>query len=117
MSTSWATAILMLVGAVFSLLAAAGVLRLPDVLLRMQASAKASTLGLGCLLAGAALQMTDMSSVVRLASIAAFVMLTAPLTGHIVARAATLRQTRLWEGTVVNDLAPRDSNAPPPPDV
>ena len=44
------TAILWLVGSAFALLAAVGVLRMPDVFTRMQASTKASTLGLGCLL-------------------------------------------------------------------
>ena len=39
-----------LAGSAFALLAAVGVLRMPDVFTRMQASTKASTLGLGCLL-------------------------------------------------------------------
>ena len=51
------TAILWLAGSAFALLAAIGVLRMPDVFTRMQASTKASTLGLGCLLVGAALQI------------------------------------------------------------
>ena len=42
-------------GATLALLAGVGVLRMPDVFTRMQASTKASTLGLGCLLAGVAL--------------------------------------------------------------
>ena len=41
------TAILWLTGSVFALLAAVGVLRMPDVFTRMQTSTKASTLGLG----------------------------------------------------------------------
>ena len=41
------TAVLWLAGSVFALLAAVGVLRMPDVFTRMQASTKASTLGLG----------------------------------------------------------------------
>ena len=50
-----ATGMLWIVGSAFALLAAVGVLRMPDVFTRMQASTKASTLGLGCLLIGAAL--------------------------------------------------------------
>ena len=46
------TAIFWLAGAAFALLAAIGVLRMPDVFTRMQAATKASTLGVGCLLAG-----------------------------------------------------------------
>ena len=59
------TAIVWLAGSAFALLAAVGVLRMPDVFTRMQASTKASTLGLGCLLLGAALQMGDFASFIR----------------------------------------------------
>src|SRR5690606_11951824 len=96
--TGWATAILMLVGSVFTLLAATGVLKLPDAVMRMQASAKASTLGLACLLLGAAFQLPDLSSVVRLMSLGGFLMATAPLSAHIVARATLSRGAPLWEG-------------------
>ena len=48
--TDIVTAIVWLAGSAFALLAAVGVLRMPDVFTRMQASTKASTLGLGCLL-------------------------------------------------------------------
>ena len=46
----WLTGILALLGATLVLLAAIGVLRMPDLFTRMQAATKASTLGLGCLL-------------------------------------------------------------------
>lgn len=97
------TAALMLIGAVLTLLAAIGLVRLPDTFLRMQATAKASTLGLACLLAGAALQLPDVSSLMKLGSIAAFIMLTAPLSAHVVARATLHRARPLWEGTVLNE--------------
>ena len=97
------TAALMLIGASLTLLAAIGLLRLPDTFLRMQATAKASTLGLACLLAGAALQLPDVSSLMKLGSIAAFIMLTAPLSAHVVARATLHRARPLWEGTVLNE--------------
>ena len=44
--TDIVTAIVWLAGSAFALLAAVGVLRMPDVFTRMQASTKASTLGL-----------------------------------------------------------------------
>jgi multicomponent Na+:H+ antiporter subunit G len=102
------TAALMLIGASLTLLAAIGLVRLPDTFLRMQATAKASTLGLACLLAGAALQLPDVSSLMKLGSIAAFIMLTAPLSAHVVARAALHRARPLWEGTVLNEYEPSE---------
>ncbi|MGV3516030.1 monovalent cation/H(+) antiporter subunit G [Luteitalea sp.] len=90
-------------GAAFALLAAVGVLRMPDVFTRMQASTKASTLGLGCLLLGAALQWGDFGSFVRLASIGAFILLTTPVAGHMIARAAYLAGVPLWDRTVLDE--------------
>ncbi|MGK4007008.1 monovalent cation/H(+) antiporter subunit G [Sorangium sp. So ce1036] len=102
----WLTALLLLLGAILGFLAAVGVLRFPDTLVRMQASSKASTLGLACLLAGTALQFPEVSVIIRLGSIAAFVMLTAPLTAHIIARVTLHRRTPLWEHTVLNEHEP-----------
>lgn len=98
-----ATAVLWLVGSAFALLAAVGVLRMPDVFTRMQASTKASTLGLGCLLLGTALQMGDLASFIRAASIGAFVLLTTPVAGHVIARAAYFSDVPLWKGTVLDE--------------
>lgn len=112
------TAVLWLTGSAFSLLAAVGVLRMPDVFTRMQASTKASTFGLGCLLGGAALQMADLGSFIRLASIGAFVLLTTPVSGHVIARAAYFAEIPLWSGTVLDERrqasAARARRAPGP---
>ena len=97
------TAILWIAGSAFALLAALGVVRMPDVFTRMQASTKASTLGLGCLLIGAALQLGDFGSVIRVVSIGAFVLLTTPVAGHVIARAAYLAECPLWDGTVLDE--------------
>ena len=121
------TAVFWLAGSGFALLAAVGVLRMPDVFTRMQASTKASTLGLGCLLVGAGLQMGDFASWIRVASIGAFVFLTTPVAGHVIARASYLADIPLWEGTVLDerrrvrdelaagagDLGPRDDTSGP----
>ncbi len=101
--TQWLTGILVLIGALLMLLAAVGVLRLPDLFTRMQASTKASTLGLACLLAGTALQLAEVSSSIRAVSIGAFLMLTSPVSTHVIARAAYLMRVPLWEGTVVDE--------------
>jgi multicomponent Na+:H+ antiporter subunit G len=97
------TVILWVAGSAFALLAAVGVLRMPDVFTRMQASTKASTLGLGCLLVGAGLQLEDFGSFIRVTSIGAFVLLTTPVAAHVIARAAYHAEIPLWEGTVLDD--------------
>lgn len=107
-----ATAVLWLGGSAFALLAAVGVLRMPDVFTRMQASTKASTLGLGCLLIGAVLQMGDFAALIRAASIGGFILLTTPVAGLVIARAAYFADIPLWKGTVLDERrrdAGRDS--------
>ena len=101
------TAIVWMAGSGFALLAAVGVLRMPDVFTRMQASTKASTLGLGCLLVGVALRNPELSFVVRAASIAAFMLLTTAVAAHVIARAAARSGAPIWEGTIV-DERPRE---------
>ena len=101
--TDIVTAAMWLAGSAFALLAAVGVLRMPDVFTRMQASTKASTFGLGCLLLGAALQMADFASFIRLVSIGAFLLLTTPVAGHVIARASYFADVPLWKGTVLDE--------------
>jgi multicomponent Na+:H+ antiporter subunit G len=103
LSLEWLSAAFWLSGATFALLAAIGVVRMPDLFTRMQAASKASTLGLGCLLLGTAIELGDSPSVARAVSIAAFVMLTAPVASHVVARAAYLTKVPLWSGTVLDE--------------
>ena len=102
-------AILWMAGSAFALLAAVGVLRMPDVFTRMQASTKASTLGLGCLLIGAGVQLGDFGSFIRVVSIGAFVLLTTPVAAHVIARASYLADVPLWDGTVLDERQ-RDSD-------
>ena len=97
------TAVLWLAGSAFALLAALGVVRMPDVFTRMQASTKASTFGLGCLLVGAALQLGDLAALIRVACIGAFVLLTTPVSGHVIARASYFADVPLWKGTVLDE--------------
>lgn len=101
--TDVVTGVLWIIGSVFAFLAALGVVRMPDVFTRMQASTKASTLGLGCLLAGAALQLSDLASIIRLLSIGAFIFLTTPVSAHVIARASYRANVPLWDGTVLDE--------------
>jgi multicomponent Na+:H+ antiporter subunit G len=101
--TDIVTGVAWLAGSGFALLAAVGVLRMPDVFTRMQASTKASTLGLGCLLIGTAIQLGDFGAFIRVACIGAFVLLTTPVSGLVIARASYFSDVPLWKGTVLDE--------------
>ena len=110
------TAFLWLAGSAFALLAAIGLLRMPDVFTRRQASPQASTLGLGCLLLGAALQMGDLASFIRAASIGAFTLLTTPVAGHVIARASYFAEVPLWRGTLLDERKRAAGGGPATPE-
>ena len=99
----WVSGGLVVAGATLALLAGLGVVRMPDVFTRMQASTKASTLGLGCLLAALAIRHPDVSIVMRALSIGAFMMLTTAVSAHVIARAAALTGVPLWKGTLIDE--------------
>lgn len=80
--------VMCLVGSFFVLVAAIGVLRLNDLFMRMHAASKAGTLGSGVLLLAIAVFVQDMSVVWRAIAGVLFFLLTAPISAHLLARAA-----------------------------
>lgn len=100
---AWLPGIFWMAGSTLCLLAAVGVLRMPDIFTRMQAGSKASTFGLAFLLIGTALDIAEGATVARALLIAAFIMLTTPVAAHAVARAAYLTDVPLWSGTVIDE--------------
>ena len=96
-------AALMLVGGAFSLVAAIGVLRLPDVLMRMHATSKAGTLGAGLVLAAAAIVLPGIASATKAVAAIAFILLTAPVAAHAIGRAAYYSATPLSARTWIDE--------------
>ena len=99
--------LLILVGSTFLLLAAVGIVRMPDLFTRMQAASKASTLGIGCVLLALAFHFPGISVNIRVLGTIAFFFLTAPITAHLLGRAAYFVGVPLWRGTVVDELQGR----------
>lgn len=77
-----------LLGAVFGLLAAVGVLRLPDLYTRIHAASKAGVVGAGLILLGVALISTDAPVALRAGLGIIFLLLSTPIAAHLLARAA-----------------------------
>ena len=79
---------LVLTGGFFCFVAGLGVLRLPDVLMRMHASTKAGILGSSLILIGGAVFLQETEITVRVVAIILFLMLTAPIGAHMIGRAS-----------------------------
>ncbi|WP_372996394.1 monovalent cation/H(+) antiporter subunit G [Marinobacter sp.] len=99
--------ILLLAGASFMVLAAIGVLRLPDLPTRMHATTKAGALGAMLTMGGVAFYFADSTVVARAIAIVVFILLTAPIAAHVIGRAGYFTGIELWEGTVKDELRER----------
>ena len=95
---------LIFAGVFFIVLAGIGLVRMPDLYLRMSASTKASTLGLGLILLGTAVYFNELSVTSRALAIIFFMFLTAPVSAHMIGRAGYSDGVPLWERTQLDEL-------------
>lgn len=79
-----------LIGASFALIGSLGLIRLPDFYMRLHGPAKATTLGVGSVLIGSMIFFSTSDEGLSLHEllVAIFLFITAPVSAHIVAKAA-----------------------------
>ena len=82
------TAGLITMSSVFLLLAAVGIVRMPDLYTRIAASTKAVAFGGGLMFLAVAVYFDDVASEVRALAGVGFLVMTASLTAHVLGRAA-----------------------------
>ena len=92
------------IGALFILLAAAGIVRMPDFYLRVSVTTKAATLGVGMVLIAAAVFFSDFAVTSRVVAIIFFLLLTSPVSAHMIGRASYFIGTKMWPKSVSDDL-------------
>lgn len=85
---TYAGAIVVFLGAAFCLVAAIGVLRLPDLFTRMHAASKAGAVGGGLVLLAVAILSFDAAIALRAGIGIVFLLLTTPVAAHLLARAS-----------------------------
>ncbi|MHA6691507.1 monovalent cation/H(+) antiporter subunit G [Devosia sp. A449] len=105
----YAGCLILLLGAVFSLLAAIGVLRLPDLYTRMHAASKAGAVGGGLVMLAVALMCFDFGIALRAIIGFVFLLLTTPVSAHLLARANYRATDQLPVNTVVDELKSKRS--------
>lgn len=92
------------VGAFFMLLGAIGILRMPDLYNRMQATSKTSSLGVGLMLLAVVVHFfDDLAIVSRALLVIVFTFLTTPVGAQMIARAAHFVGVPMWQ-TTINEL-------------
>lgn len=93
----------LLSGGFFILLSAVGIIRMPDLYMRISAATKATTLGVGLIVLSTALFFGTLPIVSKSLLVIVFIFLTAPVAGQILARAGFLSGSPLWPGTHINE--------------
>lgn len=88
------SAILIILGATFSLIGSVGLVKFPDIYTRLHGPTKATTLGVGGVLMGTMIVIFLQGEIVAVREIliTAFLFLTAPVSAHLIAKAALHRR-------------------------
>ena len=98
-----ASAILLLVGSVFTLIGSIGIVRMPDVFTRLHAAGITDTLGAAGVLLGLSLKAGFSLLLVKLLLMLVFLLLLNPTACHALARAALHGLRRPWMGLMHDD--------------
>ena len=94
----------LLMGAFLCFTAGLGLLRFPDVLSRMHAGTKPQAVGVLLIMVGGAIRLSGSSVVWMLLLVAAFQLLTAPVSAHMVSRVAYRRRHVRRDRLLVDEL-------------
>lgn len=94
----------MLASASFVLLAALGILRLPDLLTRMHASTKAGALGIMLMMVAVSVHFMSLTVLAKGIAIILFIFMTAPVAAHAIGRAGYFVGVPVWTKTVKDEL-------------
>ena len=110
----YVAAILVVAGALFGALAALGTLRLPDLYTRLHAASKAGAVGAGFILLAVALSSFDAAVALRAVLGILFIVLTTPLSAHLLARAAYQAGVSPSANTGLDEMKEEIRNQKPP---
>lgn len=84
---------LLLVGASFALIGSIGLARLPDFFMRLHGPTKATTLGIGAMVLASLVHGRTLAPL----AVTVFLFITAPVTAHVVSKAALKRGRKVPE--------------------
>ena len=104
MISAWISMICMLIGSLFILIAAFGIVRMPDLLIRMHAATKAGTLGAGLILVAVMFHFQNLQVTFEALLTILFIFFTAPIASHLLARSAYFKGLKLAKITVIDEL-------------
>lgn len=104
MITSIYTLVLIYIGIVFIVIAAIGIIKMPDVYTRMSAGTKAVTFGAGFILLGVVVHFNDTSVLLKIAAIFIFLLFSLSTSAHVIGLTAYRVKTNMTILTFLDEL-------------
>ncbi|RDV14778.1 monovalent cation/H(+) antiporter subunit G [Pontibacter diazotrophicus] len=98
------SSVLILMGVFFMLVAAIGLLRLPDFYTRMSAITKGATLGMGLIVLGIGVYFNDPEMMFKILAILFFTIITSPVAAHAITRTAIHKKVTFWKKTNLEEF-------------
>ncbi len=96
--------VLIYIGIAFILIAAIGIIRMPDVYTRMSAASKAVTFGTGFILLGVVVHFNDTVVLIKVAGIFLFLLFSISVAAHVIGLTAYRDQTEMSSLTFLDEL-------------
>lgn len=100
---------------IFMVLAAIGLLKFPDLPIRMHATTKSGVFATCLIMIAVALYFRQTDITARVIAIITFILITAPVAAHAIGRAAYFAGVPLWPGTIKDELG--DYYSPEPDSI
>ena len=97
------TGLLILLGGASAVIGALGLVRMPDVLIRMHASTKIGTLACGLIMAACAVYFGTSEIITRAVAVVLFLLLTAPIGAHMIGRSVISTGVPLWKNDGIGE--------------
>lgn len=94
----------LVLGAVFIFIASIGLMKMPDVYLRMSASTIAGTFGVASMLIAVAIHFASFYTALHIFGVIIFLILTVPIGAHMLGRTSHIIGLKMWNKTVCDDL-------------
>lgn len=87
----------LIAGSAFVLIASIGILRMPDIYMRLHASTKATSLGLTLLLTGLMIFDPVISTIIKSLAVIIFLYLTIPVSANLLGKSALEMKSFQWQ--------------------
>ena len=101
----------LIIGGLLSLVAAIGLIRLPDLFMRMHAATKTGTVGVSVIVIAMMIHFGNLTVTSRGILVIAFFLLTAPVAAHMIGRAAYRSGVSLWILTRIDEWKTHGDNS------